>query len=131
MILNVWYIWTVHLIEAKFILLLLSKNTFRLFVCLIRFCTPQSTFKLCPDRSCWVKPVLSKDHCFSSRTQCCDAGEAQSRTPYFKIAYSTNDMLSNKLYAIFRVDFHVVSFRIHCTEKCPTSFHNDVLSKSK
>ena len=30
-----------------------------------------------------------------------------------------------------RVGSHVVSVRIHCTEKWRTSFHNDVLSKSK
>ena len=32
---------------------------------------------------------------------------------------------------IFRVGSHVVSVRIHCTEKWRTSFHTDVLSKSK
>ena len=31
----------------------------------------------------------------------------------------------------FRVGSHVVSVRIHCTEKWRTSFHTDVLSKSK
>ena len=30
-----------------------------------------------------------------------------------------------------RVGSHVVSVRIHCTEKWRTSFHTDVLSKSK
>ena len=30
-----------------------------------------------------------------------------------------------------RVGSHVVSVRIHCTKKWPTSFHTDVLSKSK
>ena len=30
-----------------------------------------------------------------------------------------------------RVGSHVVSDRIHCTEKWRTSFHTDVLSKSK
>ena len=30
-----------------------------------------------------------------------------------------------------RVGRHVVSVRIHCTEKWRTSFHTDVLSKSK
>ena len=30
----------------------------------------------------------------------------------------------------FRVGSHVVSVRIHCTEKWRTSFHTDVLSKS-
>ena len=30
-----------------------------------------------------------------------------------------------------RVGSHVVSVRIHCTEKWRTSFHDDVLSKSK
>ena len=29
------------------------------------------------------------------------------------------------------VGSHMVSVRIHCKEKCPTSFHNDVLSKNK
>ena len=33
--------------------------------------------------------------------------------------------------ATSRVGSHVVSVRIHCTEKWRTSFHNDVLSKSK
>ena len=32
---------------------------------------------------------------------------------------------------IYRVGSHVVSVRIHCTEKWRTSFHTDVLSKSK
>ena len=32
---------------------------------------------------------------------------------------------------ISRVGSHVVSVRIHCTEKWRTSFHTDVLSKSK
>ena len=32
---------------------------------------------------------------------------------------------------IYRVGSHVVSVRIHCTEKWWTSFHTDVLSKSK
>ena len=32
---------------------------------------------------------------------------------------------------LFRVCSHMVSVRIHCTEKLPTSFHNNVLSKSK
>ena len=32
---------------------------------------------------------------------------------------------------INRVGSHVVSVRIHCTEKWRTSFHTDVLSKSK
>ena len=31
----------------------------------------------------------------------------------------------------FRVGSHVVSVRMHCTEKWRTSFHTDVLSKSK
>ena len=31
----------------------------------------------------------------------------------------------------FRVGSHVVSVRIHCTEKWRTSFHTDVLSKSR
>ena len=31
----------------------------------------------------------------------------------------------------FRVGSHVVSVSIHCTEKWQTSFHNDVLSRSK
>ena len=35
----------------------------------------------------------------------------------------------NGLY--IRVGSHVVSVRIHCTEKWRTSFHTDVLSKSK
>ena len=35
------------------------------------------------------------------------------------------------LYHNFRVGSHVVSVRIHCTEKWRTSFHTDVLSKSK
>ena len=30
-----------------------------------------------------------------------------------------------------RVGSHMVFVRIHCTEKCPTSFYNDVLSESK
>ena len=29
------------------------------------------------------------------------------------------------------VSSHMVFVRIHCTEKCPTSFHNNVLSESK
>ena len=32
---------------------------------------------------------------------------------------------------IYRVGSHVVSVRIHCTEKWRTSFHTDVLSKRK
>ena len=32
---------------------------------------------------------------------------------------------------IIRVGSHVVYVRIRCTEKWPTSFHTDVLSKSK
>ena len=32
---------------------------------------------------------------------------------------------------IIRVGSHVVSVRMHCTEKWRTSFHTDVLSKSK
>ena len=36
-----------------------------------------------------------------------------------------------KLFAVNRVGSHVVSVRIHCTEKWRTSFHTDVLSKSK
>ena len=31
----------------------------------------------------------------------------------------------------YRVGSHVVSVRIHCTEKWRTSFHNDVFRKSK
>ena len=34
-------------------------------------------------------------------------------------------------YSFLRVGSHVVSVRIHCTEKWRTSFHTDVLSKSK
>ena len=34
-------------------------------------------------------------------------------------------------YDMSRVGSHVVSVRIHCTEKWRTSFHTDVLSKSK
>ena len=34
-------------------------------------------------------------------------------------------------FYIYRVGSHVVSVRIHCTEKWRTSFHTDVLSKSK
>ena len=30
-----------------------------------------------------------------------------------------------------RVGSHVVFVSIHCTEKCPTSYHNNVLSHSK
>ena len=33
--------------------------------------------------------------------------------------------------SLYRVGSHVVSVRIHCTEKWRTSFHTDVLSKSK
>ena len=47
-------------------------------------------------------------------------------------------MLGNALFAqdsfsdiYIRVGSHVVSVRIHCTEKWRTSFHTDVLSKSK
>ena len=35
------------------------------------------------------------------------------------------------LITLTRVGSHVVSVRIHCTEKWRTSFHTDVLSKSK
>ena len=35
------------------------------------------------------------------------------------------------IITIYRVGSHVVSVRIHCTEKWRTSFHTDVLSKSK
>ena len=44
----------------------------------------------------------------------------------------TSESQTNK-YTKFeiRVGSHVVSVRIHCTEKWRTSFHTDVLSKSK
>ena len=35
------------------------------------------------------------------------------------------------VFKIIRVGSHVVSVKIHCTEKWRTSFHTDVLSKSK
>ena len=42
------------------------------------------------------------------------------------------DALSSHYHGpILRVGSHVVSVRIHCTEKWLTSFHTDVLSKSK
>ena len=34
-------------------------------------------------------------------------------------------------FVIYRVGSHVVFIRIHCTEKCQISFHNNVLSRSK
>ena len=42
-------------------------------------------------------------------------------------------IISVLVYAdtINRVGSHVVSVRIHCTEKWRTSLHTDVLSKSK
>ena len=43
-------------------------------------------------------------------------------------------LFSQKLFYIDdinRVGSHVVSVRIHCREKWRTSFHTDVLSKSK
>ena len=36
-----------------------------------------------------------------------------------------------RLLDVFRVGSYVVSVRIPCTEKWRTSFHTDVLSKSK
>ena len=45
----------------------------------------------------------------------------------------SNASLPAKMEKIYgsRVGSHVVSVRIHCTEKWRTSFHTDVLSKSK
>ena len=44
---------------------------------------------------------------------------------------SVNDMWVKFKTGFVRVGSHVVSVRIHCMEKWRTSFHNDVLSKSK
>ena len=42
-----------------------------------------------------------------------------------------NPLCDFKKWEYTRVGSHVVSVRIHCTEKWQTSFHTDVLSKSK
>ena len=62
----------------------------------------------------------------------------QNGTTYWRcivIAHSEKVMGSN-CYSdinefIIRMGSHVVFVRIHCTEKCPTSFYNNVLSESK
>ena len=49
----------------------------------------------------------------------------------FVVSYSGMKNYNFCKNTIIRVGSHVVSVRIHCTEKWRTSFHNDVLSKSK
>ena len=50
----------------------------------------------------------------------------------FTSIYTTLANVSTKyLMMKVRVGSHVVSVRIHCTEKWRTYFHTDVLSKSK
>ena len=44
---------------------------------------------------------------------------------------TTEDKVFSRLGPFNRVGSHMVSVRIHCMEKWRTSFHTDVLSKSK
>ena len=50
---------------------------------------------------------------------------------YFQFILEQMTILLEIINDLYRVGSHVVSVRIHCTEKWRTSFHTDVLSKSK
>ena len=62
---------------------------------------------------------------------CQHAKKAHTTSQNYKHKVNMSMYHSDKCCSKLRVGSHVVSVRIHCTEKWRTSFHTDVFSKSK